>query len=102
MNFPSQNKTSTNPKCPITAQASGQKPKFLWVGCSDARVPANEMVGLGPGELFVHRNVANQVVNTDISLMSILQFSLEYLEVSFPPFFLCMCNFFLLRAREVA
>eukprot|EP00288_Rhodomonas_lens_P012905 CAMPEP_0177706912 /NCGR_PEP_ID=MMETSP0484_2-20121128/9474_1 /TAXON_ID=354590 /ORGANISM="Rhodomonas lens, Strain RHODO" /LENGTH=398 /DNA_ID=CAMNT_0019218397 /DNA_START=100 /DNA_END=1296 /DNA_ORIENTATION=- len=61
--------------------AGGQAPKFLWVGCSDARVPANELVGLGPGELFVHRNVANQVVGTDTSLMSILQFSLEFLEV---------------------
>mmetsp|Transcript_63242 Transcript_63242/g.131570 ORF Transcript_63242/g.131570 Transcript_63242/m.131570 type:complete len:395 (-) Transcript_63242:85-1269(-) len=61
--------------------AGGQAPKFLWVGCSDARVPANELVGLGAGELFVHRNVANQVVGTDISLMSILQFSLEFLEV---------------------
>lgn len=61
--------------------ATGQAPKFLWVGCSDARIPANEIIGLDPGELFVHRNVANQVVNTDTSMMSILQFSIEYLGV---------------------
>jgi len=61
--------------------ASSQKPQFLWIGCSDARIPANEIIGLDPGEVLVHRNVANQVVNTDASCMSILQFSTEYLEI---------------------
>lgn len=65
----------------FSRMATGQAPKFLWIGCSDARIPANELVGLLPGELFVHRNVANQVVNTDNSLMAILQFSIEYLGV---------------------
>lgn len=69
----------------FSSMATGQQPKWLWIGCSDARIPANEIVGLGPGELFVHRNVANQVVNTDTSLMSILQFSIEYLGVSANP-----------------
>lgn len=59
----------------------GQAPKFLWIGCSDARVPANEIVGCGPGELFVHRNIANLVVNNDNSIQSVFQFSVEYLQV---------------------
>ena len=58
-------------------------------GCSDARVPANEIVGCGPGELFVHRNIANLVVNNDNSIQSVFQFSVEYLQVS-----VC-CMFFL-------
>jgi carbonic anhydrase len=52
-------------------------------GCSDARVPANEIVGCGPGELFVHRNIANLVVNNDNSIQSIFQFAVEYLQASF-------------------
>ena len=58
-----------------------QKPRFLWIGCADSRVPANEIVGLMPGELFVHRNVANLVNHTDLNLLSVLQFAVEVLEV---------------------
>ncbi|EKX48729.1 hypothetical protein GUITHDRAFT_162292 [Guillardia theta CCMP2712] len=65
----------------FSKMAKGQSPKFLWIGCSDARIPANEILGLEPGEIVVHRNVANQVVNTDMSLMAILQFAIEYLEI---------------------
>jgi carbonic anhydrase len=59
-----------------------QKPEVLWIGCSDSRVPAEEITGAEPGELFVHRNVANLVVHTDLNLISVLQFAVEVLEVS--------------------
>jgi carbonic anhydrase len=58
-----------------------QKPEFLWIGCSDSRVPANVVAGLDPGEVFVHRNVANVVHSSDLNLLSALQFAVEALEV---------------------
>ena len=58
-----------------------QHPEYLWIGCADSRVPANEIVGLMPGELFVHRNVANLVNHTDLNLLSVLQFAVEVLKV---------------------
>lgn len=58
-----------------------QAPRYLWIGCADSRVPANEIVGLLPGELFVHRNVANLVVHTDLNCLSVLQFAVDVLRV---------------------
>jgi carbonic anhydrase len=76
----SQDIRRTKPKFFETLSAQ-QSPRYLWIGCSDSRVPANEVVGLLPGELFVHRNVANVVVHTDLNCLSVIQYAVEVLKV---------------------
>jgi carbonic anhydrase len=61
--------------------AKEQHPNYLWIGCSDSRIPSNQIMGLSPGEVFVHRNVANMVVHTDLNLLSVLQFAIDVLKV---------------------
>lgn len=65
----------------FTRLAQQQNPRYMWIGCADSRVPASEISGLDPGEVFVHRNVANVVVQTDLNLLSVLQFAIDHLRV---------------------
>ena len=73
-------KTSENPKF-FSEHVKDQKPNYLWIGCSDSRVPANEIVALEPGELFVHRNVANIFPHTDFNCLSVLEFAVVFLKI---------------------
>lgn len=75
-----QEKTIVNPEY-FKEMAKGQTPTFLWIGCSDSRVPPNEITGCHPGEMFVARNIANLVIHTDISLMSVLEYAVVHLKV---------------------
>ncbi|OGV49900.1 MAG: carbonic anhydrase [Lentisphaerae bacterium GWF2_52_8] len=72
--------SASNPEF-FSGLVSQQAPEYLWIGCSDSRVPANEIVGLPPGELFVHRNVANLVIHTDMNCLSVLQYAVDILKV---------------------
>jgi carbonic anhydrase len=65
----------------FTRLARQQSPQYLWVGCSDSRVPANQITGLAPGEVFVHRNIANVVVHTDLNCLSVIQFAVDIVKV---------------------
>ena len=65
----------------FTSLVQQQTPKYMWIGCSDSRVPANQITGLEPGEVFVHRNVANMVVHSDLNALSAIQFAVEQLKV---------------------
>ncbi|CAG5071108.1 Carbonic anhydrase 2 [Dyadobacter sp. CECT 9623] len=72
--------TQENPEF-FNTLAKGQSPKFLWIGCSDSRVPANALTGTQPGDIFVHRNIANMVIHTDMSMLSVLDYSVNVLGV---------------------
>jgi len=65
----------------FTVLSEQQKPEYLWIGCADSRVSANELLGLAPGEVFVHRNIANQVIHTDLNCLSVIQYAVDVLKV---------------------
>ena len=73
-------KRSINPEF-FNDLAKGQSPEYLWIGCSDSRVPANEITGTNPGEIFVHRNIANMVVHSDMNMLSVLSYAVDVLKV---------------------
>ncbi len=75
--------TSINKENPgfFSSLAKQQAPKYLWIGCSDSRVPATQIVGLSPGEIFVHRNIANVVIHTDLNCLSVIQYAVDVLKV---------------------
>jgi len=73
-------KLTSNPKF-FDEFSSGQTPEYLWIGCADSRVPAEMITGATPGQLFVHRNIANQVIHTDFNMLSVLQYAVEVLKV---------------------
>ncbi|TDH25176.1 carbonic anhydrase [Segetibacter sp. 3557_3] len=75
-----ERKLSENPEY-FNNLSKGQKPDYLWIGCSDSRVPANEITNTESGEIFVHRNIANMVVHTDTNLLSVLEYAVKYLKV---------------------
>lgn len=75
-----ENKLSLNPNY-FKNLADGQQPPLLWIGCSDSRVPANEIIGAEPGEVFVHRNIANMVLHTDMNMLSVLDYAVNALKV---------------------
>ncbi|MEO7312908.1 MAG: carbonic anhydrase [Chitinophagaceae bacterium] len=75
-----QEKTAEDPEY-FDRLAHIQTPDFLWIGCSDSRVPANEITGTQPGEIFVHRNIANMVIHTDVNLLSVLEYAVAHLKV---------------------
>src|ERR1700709_2138841 len=66
----------------FTRHSKVQTPEFLWIGCADSRVPANEVTGTDPGEVFVHRNIANMVIHTDMSMLSVLDYAVNILHVN--------------------
>lgn len=75
-----QKKLTENPEY-FQKLAKGQEPDYLWIGCSDSRVPANEITGTEPGEMFVHRNIANMIVHSDMNMLSVLSYAVEVLKV---------------------